>query len=147
MCLEYLAKYTSRKHPNQFPEPPLFTPFNTIEQQLSGCLSLSPCLPSQPAKETHFGLLCLQSHSFSHYPKLMTKGEGWNIDQLVNGEQRLPTQLSLCHNSLAQLLHSCLHRTYLPANVFPSYPHLCTTLLNFQSSKCTIFWQSTMASD
>jgi len=44
---------------------------------------------------------------FSHYPKLVTIGQGWNIDGPVNRELRLPTQLPLHHNGPVQRLHYC----------------------------------------
>lgn len=42
-------------------------------------------LSAQP-EETLFGSSCPQSHSFCHYPDIMTLGEGWDIDWLVNQE-------------------------------------------------------------
>lgn len=32
---------------------------------------------------------------FGRYPEVVTRSEGWNEDQLVNKELRLPVQLSL----------------------------------------------------
>ncbi len=63
--------------------------------------------PSHPTEETHFGRLYPRSHSFNHYPKLMTIAEGWNVDWLINRKLCLPAQLSLHHNGLVQRLHYC----------------------------------------
>jgi len=50
-----------------------------ISLRMSELLNLSP-QPIHPAEETHCGRLYPQSRSFSHYPKLVTIGEGCNVD-------------------------------------------------------------------
>lgn len=55
------------------PEPHHLAPFSEKEQQLY-----------QPPYGGKLLWLYLQSHSLSHYPQLMTRGEGQNIDGLVN---------------------------------------------------------------
>ncbi|XP_054874822.1 protein-cysteine N-palmitoyltransferase HHAT isoform X2 [Amphiprion ocellaris] len=47
----------------------------------SGCLSFSPY---HPTEEAHFSCLYPRSCSLGHYPELMTIGESWNVDELVN---------------------------------------------------------------
>lgn len=79
---------------------------------------------SRPVTEAHFGHLCMHSHSVSHYRKLMSIGEGWNKDQLVNRKHSLQAQLYSHHNSPVHLL-SCWHGTNLPVNPIP-YSHFCT---------------------
>ena len=61
--------------------------------------------PSHRTEGTHFGCLYLWSPSSHHYRQLMTTGEGWNLQQLVNGELCLLAQLSLFHNSPEQYAH------------------------------------------
>ncbi|MDW1502102.1 hypothetical protein, partial [Vibrio sp. YT-19(2023)] len=66
------------------PEPPQLTPFEVKKQQLYSKLPpdvraphpISKAEPSHPAEETHFGRLYSRSHSFGHYPELVTIGEG-----------------------------------------------------------------------
>lgn len=47
---------------------------------------------------SQFYVLYLCCCSFSHYPKLVTAGEGWNVDRLVNTELCPLAQLSSLHN-------------------------------------------------
>lgn len=54
-----------------------------------------------------------QSHSLSHYPKLITIGEGCNVDQLVNGN--LTSLFTTA--GLLQCLHYCWRSTNLFVNV------------------------------
>jgi len=74
------------------PEPPQLTPFDAKEQRLYSELltdvraphPISKTEPSHPTKETHFGNLYAQFHSFGHYPEIMTIGEGWDVDGPAN---------------------------------------------------------------
>ena len=76
------------------PEPPQLAPLNMKEQRLySESLPdvraphpISKAEPGHPAEETHFSCLYSRSRSFGHYPKAVTVGEEWNVDQLVNSE-------------------------------------------------------------
>ncbi len=89
-------------------------------QALSGCLSphpISKAAPSHPAEETHFSHLYPRSHSFGHYPKLMTIGEDWNEDQLVNWKICLLAQLPLHHDSPVKCLHYCWCCTNPPVDL------------------------------
>ena len=64
-CLKHLPRETSRRHPDQMPEPPQLAPPNMEEQQLySGPLMdvrvpqhISKPEPVYPAKEVHFSRL------------------------------------------------------------------------------------------
>ncbi len=64
---------------------------------------LSQGQPRHPAVKTNFSNLYLQSHSFSHYPELMT------ICELF--------LLSLHHDGLVQCLHYCCHCIDPPADL------------------------------
>ena len=90
----------------------------------SGCLSSSPYIskaePSHSTGETNFGRLYPWSHSFSHYPKVMTVGEGWNIDGLVNHKLCHPAQLPLHHGSLSQRLQCCWLSLSISHSTLPS---------------------------
>ena len=75
-------------HPIQMPEPPQLAPLDVEEQQLYSELlpvdraphPISKVAPCHPAEETHFGCLYLGSYSFGHDSKIMTIGEGRNVD-------------------------------------------------------------------
>lgn len=69
---------------------------------------------NHPVTEAHFGHLCMLSHSVSHYRKLMSIGEGWNKDQLVNRKHSLQAQLYIHHNSPVHLQYICF-----PADMAP----------------------------
>ena len=72
-CLKNLPRETSRRHPDQMPELPQLAPLNAEEQQLYyESLPISKAELSHPVKETYFSCLYWQSHSFGHYPELMT---------------------------------------------------------------------------
>lgn len=77
-----------------------------IQRSCSSTLSFSPvvrtCYPSSQAEPTLLGLLYLWSHSLGFYPELMTKGEGWDIDWLLNQKLCLQAQLPLHHDSAVQ---------------------------------------------
>ena len=70
------------------PEPPQLAPLDAEEQRLySESLPdvraphpISKAEPRHSSEEIHFEHLFPQSHSFSHYPKLVTIGEGWDVD-------------------------------------------------------------------
>lgn len=56
-------------------------------QAPSGCLTpdpISKAKPSNHTQENHFDCLYQQSHSLSHFSRLVTKGEGWNVNRLIN---------------------------------------------------------------
>ncbi len=114
-----------RRHSDQMPVPPQLALFDTKEQWLYSELppdvwaphSISKAGPSHPMEETQFCHLYLWFHSFSHYPKLMTIGQGWNVDRLVRWKLWHLAQLSLDHNGLVQL-----SRYYF----YPFYPHSWT---------------------
>ena len=107
------------------PEPPQLIPFDAEEQRLYSELPpdvwaphlISNAEPSHPLEETHFGCLYPRSCSFSHYPQLMTIGEGWNVDGPVNRELRLPAQLLLHHNGPVHRPHYCRCRTNLSVHL------------------------------
>lgn len=115
---------------------------------MSELVTISESATSNPEKETDFGRFL--SHSFSHYPKLRTTDEGWNIDQLVNQECCLQTQLSLHHNSPV-LIRLSISGSILPPLVYRTPRYLKSFTLGRNSlrteSESTIFWQSTMGSD
>lgn len=68
--------------------------------RMSVLLDLSKWEVGHPPKKRHFRRLCLGSCPFRHHPQVMSIGEGWNVDWLVNRKPRLPTQLSLHHDSI-----------------------------------------------
>lgn len=68
--------------------------------RMSVLLDLSKREVGHPPKKRHYRRLYLGSCPFSHHPQVMSVGEGWNVDWLVNRKPRLPTQLSLHHNSI-----------------------------------------------
>ncbi len=91
-CLEKLHREAPRRHPNQIPKPPQLALFDAKEQWLYFELPpdvqsphpISKAEPSHPTEETHYSHSYPLSHPFSHDPQLMTIGEGWNIDGLIN---------------------------------------------------------------
>ncbi len=91
-CLENLQREASRRHPNQMPGPPQQASFDTKEQPLNSELPpdvraphpTSKAEPSHPTEKTNFSRMYPRSHSFGHDPQLMTIGEDWNVDVLVN---------------------------------------------------------------
>lgn len=69
---------------------PQLTPFNVKEQQFySNSFGMSELLTLSPQVSTATVQRKLNS-------KLMTIGQGWNIDRLVYGELRLLAQLLQC---------------------------------------------------
>ncbi len=124
-CPENLQRKAPRRHPDQMSKPPQLAPFDMKEQWLYSELPLdvwapypiSKAEPSHPAEETHFTLLCLQSHSFSHYPKLMTIGEGWSEDRLVNQKLCPPAQRPVHHYGPVQRMHFFWCCNNLPVNL------------------------------
>ena len=114
---------------------------------------------SHPAEETHLSHLDPQSCSFSHYPQLVTIGEGWNKDQPVNRELCLLAQLSLHHNRPVQspdhsrqctnpsldLLHSPITQEQDPKIL--ELLHLRQNLTPTWTRHPTLFRLSTMVSD
>ena len=82
------------RHSNQMSKPPQLAPFDVKKQGLYSELPpdvrtfhpISKAEPGQSTEEAHFGHLYPQSHSFCHYLELMTIGEGWNINGLLNEE-------------------------------------------------------------
>lgn len=101
------------------------SPFDAKEQRLCSGFPrdvwaphfISEAEPSHPTEEAHFGSLCLWFHSFGHNPKLMTAGEGRNMDWLKNRKLCLPSQFPLHHTGLVQHPHHCWHRTYPPVQL------------------------------
>lgn len=96
-----------RKHPDQMPQPPQLSMWRSWSIPSSVQmyeLSISQAEPSHPTNQ----LLYPRSHSFSRYPKLVTKVEGWNADCLPSHLDALRSagskQLLLCQNS-------CKHAT------------------------------------
>ncbi|KAK3519689.1 hypothetical protein QTP70_000999 [Hemibagrus guttatus] len=81
-CPEHLPRETSRRHPEQMPEPPQLALFNVEEQWLYSKLlpgdrapyPISKGAPCHPMEKTHFGRLNPVSCTFGHDPKLMTIG-------------------------------------------------------------------------
>ena len=68
-CPKHLPREMSRRHPDHSePLPDVRAPHPIPKAE-----------PSHPAKEAHFGHLYSRPHSFSHYPKLMTIVESWDI--------------------------------------------------------------------
>ncbi|XP_049890000.1 tetraspanin-13b isoform X3 [Epinephelus moara] len=103
----------AQEDPSQMPEPPQMTPFDAKEQRLYSELppdvraphpisKAEPSHPNDPFRRSY-----PQSHSFGHYPELMTIGEGWDVD----GKLRIPAQLPLYRDGPAQRLHHCRSRT------------------------------------
>ena len=80
---------------------------------MSELLNLCKGVPGHLALDAHFSYLHLQSHSFIQYLKLITIGESWNTDRLVNW-----AQLLLHYNSLvqhpSQIPNLCFAKTFCP---------------------------------
>ena len=94
--------------------------------------------PPRPSEEAHFSLLYLRSCYFSHYPKLVTIGQGRNKDQRVN----------LYHNRPAQSSHHRRCRTdpsvdlplyFQSANSHPGYFTLSCEQIRW-GSEVTDWW-------
>lgn len=87
VCLEDLQREAPWRYPNQMPKPAQLVPFDMKEQWLYSELPPYVSTPHPISKvesghsleKTYLDLLYLQLHSFSHYPKLMTKGEGLKV--------------------------------------------------------------------
>ena len=69
------------------------------------CHLISKGEPSHTMSETNFSHMHLWSNSFSHFPQLITMGEGWNVNQSVNTEPCLLAQFSPHQNRWVQSLH------------------------------------------
>ena len=91
MCPKKLLRQATSRYLNQMPDPPKLTPFDAIEQRLYS--ELPPDAPhlitkaetSHPPKQTHFSCrLYPWPHSIGHCPDLMTIGEVWKKDELIN---------------------------------------------------------------
>ncbi|XP_048014247.1 chymotrypsin-like protease CTRL-1 isoform X2 [Megalobrama amblycephala] len=88
------TRESSRRHPEQMPEPPQLTPLNVEEQRLYSELlpsdraphPISKGAPSHPAEEAHFDRLYPGSCSFSHDPKLIVCGRAPLSNRIVGGE-------------------------------------------------------------
>jgi len=78
---------------------------------------VSKAEPSHPTEETHFSRLYPQSHSFGHYPELVSIGEGWDVDGPINQELRLPAHLCLSPRRSGALPHHCRSNTKLPIDL------------------------------
>lgn len=90
-CPENLQKEVPRRHPDQMDKPSQLSLFDIkgaatvlwASFWMSELLTLFLRLrPSQPMVGNHLGCLCPWSHSFGHYPKLVTIDEGWNVFRL-----------------------------------------------------------------
>lgn len=84
-----LAQKISKRHPNQMHQPHQLALWSQIPHPIS------KVEPSHPTGEARFGIFYPWSHSFGQYPKLVTIGEGWNLDWLVNQKLRPLNQLPL----------------------------------------------------
>lgn len=62
-----------------------------------------------------------QSHSFGHYPKVMTMGAIWTVNQLVNREIHLKAQLGLHNSNQVQHLLNFIHCTNLAVNLMLNF--------------------------
>lgn len=88
------------------------SPWELVTQLLN--LSWRMPLPSHPTEQTHFVCLYPWSHSFAHHPKLVTRGDGGNVDWPVNTELLLSTQLLLHLHGLGQWMHHCRRSIFPP---------------------------------
>ena len=79
------------------PKLTLLFPFNVKEQQHYSEFPPDAQAPhlipkpeaSHPPKESYFSCICLQSHSFGQYQKLVTMGVDWNEDGPVYVKRHL----------------------------------------------------------
>ena len=80
--------------------------------RMAELLNLSKGEPSHPTEEAHFSRVYLRSHSFRHYPMLMTNSEIRKKDRPVNRE--------LCLSSHSP--HHCRHRSHPPVDLLFHFP-------------------------
>lgn len=130
-CLEELQREANRWHPDPMPEPPTLAPF-VKEQWLFSVLSLDAWAP-HPTEETHLSHFSerLRSRSFGHFPNLMTRGQGWIVDRLLNRElwfwlsslQTTMVQYNIRITPDAATYHLSISRSTFPSllNKTPSY--------------------------
>ena len=84
----HLPRETSKRKPDQMPEPPQLAPLNAEEQRLyseplpdiQALQPISKAKPSHPVKEAHLDYLYSRAHTFGHYQELMTKGKRWDVE-------------------------------------------------------------------
>lgn len=76
-CLGSLQRKAPKRLPYQMRKNTSAGLFNMKDQPVSKAET------RHPTEETNFCHLYPQSCCFDHYPKLMTRGENWNVDQLL----------------------------------------------------------------
>ena len=113
-CLRHLLNFDW--FPDDYPHAPIAS---TVSYQCRRAVAL--LWPPLGCPAAHFGCLCLPSHSFGHYPELMTICEIWDVDRSVNWKLCLlaqfssPQQTSVASASLPTLLQSaCKSHTTRP---------------------------------
>ncbi len=116
-CIETSVWKVPRRHPDQMPEPPGSFPHKRAAALLWAPYPISKGELMHPVAESHFERLYPRSHSFCHCPKLMTIGEGWNAEQLVNRKLCHPARFPLHHNGPIQRVHYCFHSTNPPVDL------------------------------
>ena len=97
--LEDQTVFISAPGGSSYPEF-LQVPFSVEENRL---LSFLPLSQGHLSDGAHFGCLSLGPDSFCHYAQLMSIGEGWLIDRLINQQLYLLAQLSPYHFSPVHL--------------------------------------------
>jgi len=88
---------------------------------------ISKAEPSHPTELSYSGRLYLRSHSFGHYPKLTTIGEGQNVNGLVIWQFCLPAQvptpasllngLSISHSILPLVIKTSRYLWCVPDHI------------------------------
>ena len=82
------------------------------------------------AGEAHFGCLHPRSCSFGHYPKLMTIGEGRNVDRLVNRDLCLSAQLPFHPSRVRITADAAPIRLAISRSILPSLVNKTPRYLN-----------------
>lgn len=99
-------------------EPRLYT---KLLLRVWACHPVSKAKPNHPSKGSYFRRLYPRSHPLGHYSELKARGEGWNVDQLINRVLCFPAQLSV-HSNCQIPPHYSWYPTKLPVHLTLNFP-------------------------